>query len=198
MQDKLKTLGASNHSISEREQDDWYATPPEAMEELLKIESFDKDTILEPAVGGGHIAKFFENKKIIGYDIINRGFPNTIVKDFLMVTKDELPNSYDIVTNPPYDKKILVPFVEHCLTVSPNDSKIAMLLKLQFLESEKRYLRILKDFPPNRVHIFVKRIYCYKRGTPLKESSAICYCWFIWDKKEKVNKTTIDWIYRKR
>lgn len=195
--DNLKILGASNHSITERESNDYYATPPIAVQELLKRENFDKECVLEPAVGGGHIAEFFKEKQVIGYDIIDRGYPNTIVKDFLTVTKEELPKSYDIITNPPYDRKILVPFVEHCIDISPEDTKIAMLLKLQFLESEKRYLKILKEHPPIRVHIFVKRIYCYKNGIPLDEKGAICYCWYIWDKKEKDYSTTIDWIYQK-
>lgn len=46
------TLAASNHSIDERADNDYYCTPPKAVEELLKRESFNH-YILEPAVGGG-------------------------------------------------------------------------------------------------------------------------------------------------
>lgn len=35
-------LGASNHSEFVRVQHDYYATDPQAVEELLKVESFDK------------------------------------------------------------------------------------------------------------------------------------------------------------
>ena len=45
-------LGASNHSEGERANDDYYATPPSAVEALLSCESFNH-YILEPAVGGG-------------------------------------------------------------------------------------------------------------------------------------------------
>lgn len=199
MADVMKVLGASNHSKEEREENDYYATPAVAVEELLKIEKFNNDILLEPAIGGGHIAKLFENKKqIIGYDIIDRGYPNTIIKDFCKVKKEELPEHYDIITNPPYGRKTLLPFVTHCLDISPKDTKIAMLLKLQFLESEKRYLNIFRVYPPNRVHIFVKRISCYKNGDfSIKDDSAICYCWYVWDKNESAKTTTVDWIYRK-
>lgn len=44
-------LASSSHSDTNREQNDYYATPPSAVEELLKRESFNK-YVLEPAVGG--------------------------------------------------------------------------------------------------------------------------------------------------
>ena len=45
-------LGASSHSDTERENNDYYATPPNAVDELLKREKFSH-YVLEPAVGGG-------------------------------------------------------------------------------------------------------------------------------------------------
>lgn len=49
-----KALGASNHTDKEREENDYYATSPDAVEALLEREVFNK-TIYEPAVGGGVI-----------------------------------------------------------------------------------------------------------------------------------------------
>ena len=43
------TLGASNHSIKERDLFDYYATPPSAVEELLKRETFS-EILLNPVV----------------------------------------------------------------------------------------------------------------------------------------------------
>lgn len=50
-------LGASSHSDTERENNDYYATPPSAVEELLKRESFCH-YVLEPAVGGAALLTF--------------------------------------------------------------------------------------------------------------------------------------------
>lgn len=47
--------GDSSHAKENREENDFYATEPRAVEELLERESFSK-TILEPCVGKGHIA----------------------------------------------------------------------------------------------------------------------------------------------
>ena len=68
-------LGASNHSETEREIHDYYATPPIATEMLCKIETFSKD-ILEPCCGEGHIAKVLEahGYNVESMDLIDRGY----------------------------------------------------------------------------------------------------------------------------
>ena len=68
-------MGASNHSEFEREQHDYYATDPQAVEELLKVESFDKN-ILEPCCGEGHISKVLEKHgyMVESSDLIDREF----------------------------------------------------------------------------------------------------------------------------
>lgn len=69
------TLGATNHSTSEREVDDYYATDPRAVTELLGLESFSRN-IWEPACGEGHISKTLEaaGYKVLSTDLIDRGF----------------------------------------------------------------------------------------------------------------------------
>lgn len=46
------TNGCSNHSDKERQDKDYYATPPEAVLSLLEKEYFSHE-IYEPFVGGG-------------------------------------------------------------------------------------------------------------------------------------------------
>ena len=52
-----------------RVEDDYYATNPEAVKMLLTKYTFDAHTILEPCVGGGHIANaindFYTTKREI-------------------------------------------------------------------------------------------------------------------------------------
>lgn len=74
--DVFKQLGASSHCDEEREKNDFYATNPSAIDDLLKYETFDKN-IWECAVGQGH---FVERLKEYGYtvestDLIDRGYP---------------------------------------------------------------------------------------------------------------------------
>ena len=48
--------GDRNNAKEERQSEDFYATEPLAVEELLEREKFSK-TVLEPCVGKGHIAQ---------------------------------------------------------------------------------------------------------------------------------------------
>ena len=50
-----KILGATNHSKEEREQHDFYATDPIAIDKLLKVENPSK-FIYECACGQGHLS----------------------------------------------------------------------------------------------------------------------------------------------
>jgi hypothetical protein len=130
-----KTLGASNHTEQERETHDYYATDPKALEILLQHESFCP-YVWECACGEGHLSKVLLEKgyKVRSSDIIDRGFEGTEIIDFLKATKDDF--SRDIITNPPY--KYAKEFVEHALGISMKGTKIAMFLKLTFLEGQAR------------------------------------------------------------
>ena len=174
------TLAASNHSDTDRENNDYYATPPKAVEELLKREKFNH-YVWECAVGGGHISEILKQN---GYDIkcsdiIDRGYTDTEIADFLHTERDKNDFARDIITNPPYS--MATEFVKHALDISMDSTKVAMFLKIQFLETKKRY-ELFKEYPPKKIYVFVNRVNCGKNGVFGKESSAVCYCWFVWGK----------------
>ena len=58
----FKMLGASNHCDDEREENDYYATDPKAIDMLLSKETFNKN-IWESAAGGGHLSKRLKELK---------------------------------------------------------------------------------------------------------------------------------------
>lgn len=171
----FKSLGASNHSDTNRESYDYYATDPKALELLLSYENFKN--VLEPACGEGHLSKVFEkhNIKVISSDFIDRNYGD--VQDFFQYTKWD----GDIVTNPPY--RYALEFVEHALKISSKGKKIAMFLKLQFLESNKRKALFVNN-PPARIYVSSNRLHCAKNGDfeQVKKNggSAVAYAWFIW------------------
>lgn len=68
------TLGASNHSESERAENDYYATDPKAIDYLLEKATLNRN-IWECACGEGHLSKRLTE---LGYnvkstDLIDRG-----------------------------------------------------------------------------------------------------------------------------
>jgi len=167
-------LGASSHSLDERQKDDYYATDPTAATMLLGLEEFDN--ILEPACGEGHLSKIFVSagKAVLSSDVEDRGYGEK--RDFFTYSKWD----GDIVTNPPY--KYAKDFLEHAMSIVSEGRKVIMFLKIQFLESKgRRYT--FQEYPPKTIWVSSSRILCAKNGDfNAKGSSAIAYCWFVWEK----------------
>lgn len=191
------TLGASNHTQDEREQDDFYATDPVAIDLLLKVEKPCR-YIWECACGAGHLANRLVDYGYHVYqsDIKNRGEKLIYIEDFLKVTESKLPYGCDIVTDPPY--KYAKEFVLKALELLKEGHKCYMFLKLTFLEGIDRYKELFSRFPPKTVYVFPKRVLCAKNGdfNGMKErgGSAVAYAWFVWE-KGYTGKPTIDWLF---
>lgn len=182
------TLGASNHALEARQEDDYYATEPKAMELLLELEEFDNN-IWECASGENHlVAPMVEaGYNVRASDLIKRT-PTTEQLDFLECT-DRWDG--DIITNPPY--KYAQQFIEKGMELINDGNRIALFLKLQFLEGKKRRELFIK-YPPKVVYVSSSRIKCAKNGDFDKyDSSAIAYAWFIWEKGYK-GDTVIKWF----
>lgn len=185
-------IRSTNKRNKNSEINDYYATDPKAIDELLRFENFKKD-ILEPCVGGGHLAQRLNDYgfQVRGFDIVDRCYPNTVIKNALDIEK----NSFDIITNPPYKNAIEI--IEHLIKVSDKGVKIACFLKLTFLESVGRY-EFFKKYPPKRIYVFSYRINCARNGDfkRYKKNTAVAYAWYIWE-VGSYDKTCIDWINKK-
>jgi hypothetical protein len=182
--------GASNHTDKEREQHDYYATDPRAVEILLENETFSRE-IWEPACGEGHIAKVLQKAgyDVYSSDLIYRGFGDPASFDFLKEGLDDFNG--DIITNPPY--KYALEFCQTALETVKTGRKVAMFLKLTFLEGKKRQAFFLKN-PPKTVYVFSARVKCAKNGDfESLGSSAVAYAWYVWE-KGKNSDPVIKWI----
>jgi len=169
------TLGASNRSAHDREIHDYYATEPSAIDDLFNVEDF-ASIIWEPACGEGHLSIRMASfgKEVFSSDLIDRGFGKPGV-DFLMAAE---VFAGDIITNPPY--KFAAEFVEQALKLTSN--KVAMFLKLTFLEGQGRQKLFIK-YPPKKIWVYSFRKKCAMNGRFSDTgSSASCYAWFVWEK----------------
>lgn len=186
------THGASNHSVEDRAEHDYYATDPEAVRKLLEVEEFDF-YVLEPCCGDGHISKVLEanNYDVESWDLVKRSYDHQAgVRDFLQ-WNPEVKNYRDVVTNPPYNKAM--EFVTHALDISTDGVRVAMFLKLTFLEGVKRK-DLFSKYPPVKIYVFRNRVDCWKNGVrPKTPSRAVCYAWFIWEKGFH-GTPTVGWI----
>lgn len=178
-------LGARNECKENREEHDYYATQPIAVEWLMKIEELNEN-IWECACGEGHLAKplIANGYNVKCTDLIDRGFGQGGV-DFL--TQTEVFQG-DIVTNPPY--RYAQEFVEKSLNLVPEGNKVCMFLKVQFLEGKSRR-DMFKKYPPKTVWVSSSRIQCGKNG--VFKSTMLTHAWFIWEKGYK-GETILKWF----
>lgn len=176
---------------------DYYATNPEAVKMLLSAHKFSSNSILEPCVGAGHIANVLKemyHTDVVAVDIVNRGYPNTIVTDFLSWESDR---KYDtIITNPPYS--LANEFIYKCLDLLSGGGQLAMFLKIQFLEGEKRK-DLFTKYPPKYVYVFRKRMCVFNNGLEVDPSSGrkwattLCNAWYVWE-KNFIGEPKIRWL----
>ena len=120
---------------------------------------------------------------------IDRGYGNGQV-DFLGIENQKWNG--DIITNPPF--RYAQEFIEKALTIIDTGRKVAMFLRIQFLEGKERG-RFFKKNPPKFIYVSSSRINCAKNGDFVKypANSAICYCWFVWE-KGYTGDTTTKWF----
>lgn len=170
-----------------RERDDFYPTNPIATRALLDRVEFH-GSIWEPACGDGAISDVL---KEYGYavestDLINRGYGTPRV-DFLMEYRLLGDN---IITNPPF--KYATEFAQKALDLRP--AKVAMLFKLQFLESIGRR-DLFRAHPPKKIWIFSERLPMQRgrQATDDDTKGMMCFIWILWE-RDWDRHTEIGWI----
>ncbi|CAM6053376.1 unnamed protein product [Sphagnum tenellum] len=149
---------------------DYYPTPPEATEALLRVETFT-GTIWECAAGNGAISKVLEahGHTVVSTDLIDRGFGEA-PHDFL-TSSLRYPN---VITNPPFT--LAEQFVQ--LSLGRTTGKVAILGKLQFLEGAKRKI-MFENSPLKSVWVFSKRLTMTRNGEKMDNSGMICFGWIL-------------------
>lgn len=183
----MRTLGSTSITKADREENDFYATEPKAVELLLAEETFDNN-ILEPCCGKKHITNILEQAgyTVKSSDLIDRGVEADI-QDFFEITDW----GGDIISNPPY--KNALDFVKHSLEIVKEGSKVAMFLKILFLEGKTRKEFFLEN-PPKVIYVASGRLNCAKNGDFDKYTTgAVCYAWFVWKKGFK-GEPVVRWI----
>ena len=188
-----KTLGASNHTDKERQNEDYYATDPIAAEWLLKIEEIPRDKpIWECAAGEKHLSKVFEEHgyKVRSSDLIVR---TEDVEQLDFLTSNETWDG-TIITNPPYNQA--VNFIQKAMESITEGNKVIMFLKVQFLEGKSRK-KLFEKYPPKIVWVSSSRITCAKNGDfeymKANGGSAVAYAFYVWQKGYK-GDTILKWF----
>ncbi len=171
---------ARRHAIADRG-DDFYATPPVAVEALLRVENLPL-RIWEPACGDGAIVNVLRahGHAVFATDLVDRGCPDSHSRwDFLLPTSYQYAEESEcILTNPPF--KLAEEFLGRALDLCP---RVIFLLRLAFMESERRSWLLDQGWLA-RVWVFRKRLPMMHRGgwDGRKANSGMAFAWFVFDK----------------
>ena len=153
-----------------RESQDFYETPDWLTKALIPhLRQYQPRRVLEPAAGQGAIVR-----------VLEQAFPEAVIEqgdirtgqDFLT---HEYAGPYDlIITNPPY--RLVIEFIRRALALRAPHGAVVMLLRVNFLGSEKRgpWLRV------NTPSLYVSS--CRPDFTG-GGGDATEYGWLVWDGK---------------
>ena len=175
-------MGFDYHGEQERHQADFYSTPAWATEAMLERVSLYGET-WEPACGDGAIARLLP-ERVMATDLYYRGYGEGDVDFLSCITRKAVDN---IVTNPPF--RLAEEFVRKALTLTKR--KVVMFLRLQFMESKKRY-RLFQDTPLARVLVFSRRVSC-GLGGEVYTGGKVAHAWFVWEHDHEGNPE-LEWI----
>jgi hypothetical protein len=184
--------GNRRAALTERK-DDLYETPAVAVKALLGIEHLPA-CIWEPACGPGAIVRVLREAGRVVYatDLVDYASPDQDESGWDFLMEQQCPIGVEaIITNPPF--KNCGEFVAHALKLCP---KVYMLLRLAFLESEKRR-DVIDRAPLARVHVFRKRLPMMHRAgwEGRKANSGMAFAWFVWDAAHKgsITLSRVSW-----
>jgi hypothetical protein len=172
----LGAMMAGGNSAEGRQEDDFYATPPEATQSLYAAYGAHlPHLITEPCCGDGAISKVLvqNGHTVYSTDLVDRGYG--LQADIFSVGT----GSSCVITNPPFN--IAEEIVRHVLGRWKSEILI-LLLKSTFFHADDRAANLFNEFRPSRVYMLPWRLDFLGKGRPTMECS-----WFIWDKN---NPTT--------
>jgi len=169
----------------------FFVTHPDSVRALLRVESFP-GSIWEPAVGDGTMAHVLAEgtdvRNVVASDLVDRGsnLPGFFTHDFLgpggCVGIDH------VVTNPPFE--LGERFVVKALSLDV-PGKVAMFLRLAWLEGRGRHRRIWSTRPPARVWVFSGRQPLRRNGGEW-QTGLIAFGWFVWERE--TCDTRLGWL----
>ena len=176
----------------ERDGLDWYVEPEWCIHALLDAERFD-GPILDPACGCGTIPKVCREHGygILASDIVDRGFPGTVIADFIKKNPWR-PVVPSIICNPPY--RHAAEFVDWAIVLA---NKVAIIVPQQFPFSQRRHDLFTKN-PLARLYFLSNRPSmppgeALRDGTAEAKGGSVDYLWMVWEHGH-IGPPTAHWL----
>ena len=190
----------TNKELRPREENDFYPTPIELVRAALKpLKGRHFPAVLDPGCGDGVWGRVVrETFPDIGYlggiDIVNRlpknhPYDYFLHEDFLTYQIGPIGMNYWLICgNPPY--KFAEQFIRRSWVYLPHNGVLVFLLRLAFLEGQKRCKGLWKEFPPTYVTVLGRR----PSFTGNHKTDSTAYCLMYWYKDRQGETTKLSWL----
>lgn len=169
-----------------KETADFIPTPPYATRALYEIVwpqlkgHAAHTSFWDPAAGHGHMGKVaqeYGHKSVKMTDITPFSSKWGEVQELDFTKRPETATSDNIITNPPYAE--LDVFIREGLAGS--EKTLALLVRANALEGQKRWKNFFRVAPPTQIGFFVDRI-PFKSGVVVRKAPKMFFhCWLVWD-----------------
>ena len=182
----------------ERVANDYYPTPHEITMILLdKIGNLIETgaVVFDPCAGHDAILRVLD-ETITPYTISNEPYPSSNEPQYCLdATKEESWDEFDdhcidwVITNPPYDKDLMLPIMQHSLRYARKG--FAALVRLSWLEpcnGRAEFLQANADQLRYVIPVSPRP----KFRTDTKGSDNVTSCWMVWDKSWSWFKVGVD------
>ncbi len=176
-----------------RRQADFYETPAKAVETLLRVH-YLRGPILEPCAGSGAIAKairqYYDHRPKLDITAVEireeeraalEPLARVHIADFLHWQPDRQYGT--IITNPPFSLAEQV--IERALQIAGPRTEIVLLLRLAFLESQRRQA-LWQRWTLRRIYVLSQRPSFTGAGT-----DATAYGWFLFQRGHKTRNIQV-------
>ena len=195
-------------STRKRKEYDFYETPLELCKQALS--TFQKDEfhpklfdVVDAGAGAGvwglaYRIVIVDDSHLIGIDIQHEDKPyplSSIYDDWILgdyLDWVSIDNYGMVFGNPPYS--LAEEFVRKSIDLVVGGGYVFFLLRLAFLESQKRHFGLFTDYPPKRVYVLSRRPSFFTTKEGRKTTDALSYAMFLF-RKGWNGKTELDWMY---
>ncbi len=180
-------MSVTGHNPGVRHPDDFYATPPWATLAILKyLPKFRR--AFDPCAGDGAILNTLSDHyrrsiEVYGIELDKQRAQAANVFQADALQEEWCPTPDLVITNPPY--KLATEFVQKALIEVVPGGTVAMLMRLNWLASQKRAAFLRENTPS--VYVLPKRPSFTGKGT-----DACDYAWMVWGSKPLPTVTILD------
>lgn len=187
-------------TLRPREKNDFYPTPVELVRESLNLLNKDRPYmhtyfVLDPGAGSGVWGNVIRDRYPTAYitGTESRDVPKPDAYDLWLNETDYLTmwgvnESYDyVIGNPPY--RYAEEFVRKSYSLLVPGGQMLFLLRLAFLEGQKRCSGLWKELVPKKAYVCGRR----PSFTGNKKTDATAYMLCLWE-KGYTGATELDWL----